>query len=225
MENGWCPEEVLAGSVWNSWLIKDGNWLFLQFTCRCERSSLSQRGHRQQDRHCFHDNRNFPCLSDLCWAVVWDKDFKQHCAGHSENIPVGNTRSVPNAMFCCSLQSIVTLLCRSLCLFINHRCLSDIRLYTKEPPLVPCHLFFRSKTLLVFGRGGFVCESCRKSQWVSLLRPADQGGQVRIPWLSVKIRTTHWVKDVSGAVHDFPQMKLIKPVIQDKATLHTDTQG
>lgn len=27
---------------------------------------LSRRGHRRQDRHCFHDNGNFPFLSDLC---------------------------------------------------------------------------------------------------------------------------------------------------------------
>lgn len=173
MENGWCPEEVLAGPVWNSWLMQDGNWLFLQFTCRREQSSLSQRGHRRQDGHCFHDNGNFPCLCDLCWAVVWDKDFKQHCAGPAENIPVGNTHSVPNAMFCCSLPSVVTLLCRLLCLLINHRHITDIRLDTEEPLLVR-HLFFRSKTVLslcwvfffFFARGGLGCESSRKSQWV-----------------------------------------------------------
>lgn len=184
---------------------------------------LSQRGHRRRDGQCFHDNGNFPCLSDLRWAVVWDKDFKQHRTGPAENIPVGNTRSVPNAMFHCSLLAFVTLLLRLLCLLIIHR-----RALTSNPALLVLYLSSKVKQFsvsAVIARGGFSCESCRKSQWVSLPRPIDQGAQVRIPWLSIQIRTTHWVKDVSGAVHEFPRMKLIKPVIQDKTVLHTDTQG
>lgn len=114
---------------------------------------LSRRGHRRQDRHCFHDNGNFPFLSDLCGALVWDKDFKWQCAGPAENIPVGNTRSVPNALFYCSLQSIVTLLCGSLCLLIVH-----LRIF--EEPLLGLHPISNVKPFTV------CCFFCQRWFWL-----------------------------------------------------------
>lgn len=139
---------------------------------------LSRRGHRRQDRHCFHDNGNFPFLSDLCGALVWDKDFKWQCAGPAENIPVGNTRSVHNALFNCSLQSIVTLLCRSLCLLIVYLRIFEELLLGLHPHLQSksVHsLLFLSKVVLVVRAAGRVSEFLYFTQQIKERRLESHG--------------------------------------------------
>lgn len=193
--------------------MQEGDRLCFQFTCQHECGTCLIEGINSKIDTVSMTTRIFTVF--LICVELFHGIRTCQCSGPTENIHVGNTCSVPNAVCCCSLLSIVTLL--SLSIVISTSNTED---FNTEEPLLVLHPFSKVKQFsvsAVFARGGFRFESWRKRQWVSLLCPADQGAPGRIPWLSVKIRTTHCVKDVSGAVYEFPRMKLIKPVILDKA--------